>query len=67
MANESKRRLVRADDFVAESLEEIARRKPPGLKAEAEILLAHAKKLRRSTGTKMVKVGTQPPGKSADE
>jgi CHAD domain-containing protein len=48
--------LVRADDFVAESLEEMVSKMPPSDKAHAEYFLGLAKRLRESGRTKMLKV-----------
>ena len=50
------KRLVRADDFLAESLEKIAAQMPPGNIAEAEILRKHAANLRVSNNTRMVRI-----------
>ena len=47
--------LVRADDFVAESLDSIAATMPPGHLMEAEILRKHAAKLRMSDSVKMIR------------
>jgi len=49
-------RLVRADDFVADSLEEMAGKIPPSDKAHADYLREAAKRYRASGRTKMVRV-----------
>lgn len=51
---------MRADDFVAESLEEMASKLPPSEKAQAEYLLGAAKRYRESGRTKMVRVWEKP-------
>jgi hypothetical protein len=47
---------MRADDFVAESLETEANRMPPGSKDQADLLRLHAKRLRESGATKLISV-----------
>jgi hypothetical protein len=56
MANKKVPHLVRADDFVADSLEEMVGKMPPSYKARAEYFLSVAKRLRESGRTKMVNV-----------
>jgi CHAD domain-containing protein len=56
MADKKVAHLVRADDFVAESLEEMVSKMPPSDKVHAEYFLSLAKRLRESGRTKMLKV-----------
>jgi hypothetical protein len=56
MANKKIPHLVRADDFVAASLEEMVGKMPPSDKVHAEYFLDVAKRLRASGRTKMVRV-----------
>jgi hypothetical protein len=56
MANKKIPRLVRADDFVADSLEEMAGKMPSSDNAHAEYFRGVAKRLRESGRTKMVRV-----------
>ena len=56
MTQEVKPRLVRVDDFVAESLEARANSLPPSEKAQANNWRDVAKKLRASGNTRMVRV-----------
>jgi hypothetical protein len=51
-----RKQLVRADDFVAGSLEAMAEAMPDGYKDEADILRKHAAQLRNSANTKMIRV-----------
>ena len=62
MAQEVKPRIVRADDFVAEQLEEIAGRLPPSEKAQAEYLRGAAKRFRDSERTGMVRIWERSEG-----
>ena len=56
MTNKKVPHLVRADDFVADSLEEMVGKMPPSDNAHAEYFLSVAKRLRESGRTKMVRV-----------
>ena len=56
MEKQSEYRVMRADDFVAESLETEANRMPPGSKDQADLLRLHAKRLRESGATKLISV-----------
>ncbi len=56
MGNKLTARVLRADDFLAESLEAEANLLPPSEQAKADILRNSAKLYRESTGTKMVRV-----------
>ena len=51
-----KPRIMRADDFVAETLEGMAAKLPPSEKAQAEYLLGAAKRFRESGRTGMVRL-----------
>ena len=64
MAQEIKPRLVRVDDFVAETLESEADMMPPLTKFQAGIWRDVAKDLRASESTKMVRVWEEPETKS---
>jgi len=64
MAQEIKPRLVRVDDFVAETLESEADMMPPWTKFQAGIWRDVAKDLRASENTKMVRVWEEPETKS---
>jgi hypothetical protein len=64
MAQEIKPRLVRVDDFVAETLESEADMMPPWTKFQAGIWRDVAKDLRASESTKMVQVWEEPEPKS---
>ena len=64
MAQEIKPRLVRIDDFVAETLESEADMMPPWTKFQAGIWRDVAKDLRASENTKMVRVWEEPETKS---
>jgi hypothetical protein len=61
MQQERNPRLVRVDDFAAETLEAEANKMPPWAKFQADIWRDVAKDLRASENTKMVRVweGTQ--------
>jgi hypothetical protein len=56
MQQERNPRLVRVDDFVAETLEAEADKMPPWTKFQADIWRDVAKDLRASENTKMVRV-----------
>jgi hypothetical protein len=56
MQQETNPRLVRVDDFVAETLEAEADKMPPWTKFQADIWRDVAKDLRASVNTKMVRV-----------
>ena len=62
MQEERKARLVRVDDFVAETLESEADMMPPWTKFQAGIWRDVARDLRASESTKMVRVweGSEP-------
>ena len=64
MQQERKPRLVRVDDFVAETLESEADMMPPWTKFQAGIWRDVAKDLRASASTKMVRVWEEPEPKS---
>ena len=64
MQVERKPRLVRVDDFVAETLESEANMMPPWTKFKAGIWRDVAKDLRTSASTKMVRVWEEPEPKS---
>ena len=64
MAQEIKPRLVRVDDFVAETLESEADMMPPWTKFQAGIWRDVAKDLRASASAKMVRVWEEPEPKS---
>jgi hypothetical protein len=64
MQQERKPRLVRMDDFVAETLESEADKMPPWAKLQADIWRDVAKDLRASESTKMVRVWEEPEPKS---
>jgi hypothetical protein len=64
MQQEMKPRLVRVDDFVAETLEAHADKMPPWAKSQAENWRDVAKDLRESESTKMVRVWEEPEPKS---
>ena len=64
MAQEIKPRLVRVDDFVAETLESEADMMPPWTKFQAGVWRDVAKDLRASENTKMVRVWEEPETKS---
>ena len=64
MQQERKPRLVRMDDFVAETLESEADTMPPWAKFQADIWRDVAKDLRASGSTKMVRVWEEPEPKS---
>ena len=55
-----KSRLVRVDDFVAESLEAKADRMPPSFKAQADTLREAARIYRESGTSKMIRVSEEP-------
>jgi len=61
MSDEFVPRLVRADDFVAESLEHEASLLPPSQIDTANLLRGHAARLRASAGTKYVRVWEEKP------
>jgi len=65
MQQEVKPRLVRVDDFVAETLEAHADRMPPWAKTQAEIWRDIAKDLRESESTKIVWLWEEPAPKAA--
>ena len=65
MRQEMKPRLVRVDDFVAETLEAEAGKMPPWAKSQADIWRNVAMDLRASESTKMVRVWEEPEPKSA--
>jgi hypothetical protein len=56
MANKKVPQMVRADDFVAASLEEMVGKMAPSDNVHAEYFLDVAKRLRASGRTKMVRV-----------
>jgi hypothetical protein len=56
MEKHAEPRVVRVDDFVAESLEEEANRMPPSYKAQADLLRQQAKNFRESGRTNMVRI-----------
>jgi hypothetical protein len=60
MTQQMRPRTVRVVDFVAESLEAEADRKPPSRKAEADSLRKMAAIMRESTNSKMVRVWEVP-------
>jgi hypothetical protein len=64
MQQEMKPRLVRVDDFVAETLEAAADKLPPWAKSQADIWRDVAKDLRASESTKIVRVWEEPEPKS---
>jgi hypothetical protein len=64
MQQERKPRLVRIDDFVAETLESEADTMPPWAKFQADIWRDVAKELRASESTKIVRVWEEPEPKS---
>jgi len=55
-------RLIRAADFVTESLEEMASRLPPSEKAQAEYLRGTAKAFRESGRTTMLGIREKAKG-----
>jgi hypothetical protein len=63
MQEERKPRLVRVDDFVAETLEAKADKMPPWTRFQADIWRDVAKDLRASESTKMVRVWEEPEPK----
>jgi hypothetical protein len=63
---EVKPRIIRADDFVAESLETEAKGMPPSYKERADILRNAAKIFRESKSTKMIRVWEEEPEKGVD-
>jgi len=65
MQQEVKPRLVRVDDFVAETLEAHADKMPPWAKSQAEIWRDIAKDLRESESTKIVWLWEEPAPKAA--
>jgi hypothetical protein len=65
MQQEVKPRLVRVDDFVAETLEAQADKMPPWAKSQAEIWRDVAKDLRESESTKIVWLWEEPAPKAA--
>ena len=65
MQEDIKPRLVRLDDFVAETLEAKADKMPPWAKSQADIWRDVAKDLRASKSTKMVRVWEETETKSA--
>ena len=50
----AKRERIRADDFVAESLEKIVKGLPPSKKHEADYLLGVANRLRESESKRVI-------------
>jgi hypothetical protein len=64
MQEEGKPRLVRVDDFVAETLESKADMMPPWTRFQAGIWRDVARDLRASESTKMVRVWEGPEPKS---
>lgn len=64
MQEERKPRLVRVDDFVAETLESEADMMPPWTRFQADIWRDVARDLRASESTKMVRVWEGPEPKS---
>jgi hypothetical protein len=65
MQQEVKLRLVRVDDFVADTLEAQADKMPPWAKFQAENWRDVAKDLRESESTKIVWVWEEPGPKAA--
>ena len=55
MAQKRIPRLMRADDFVAETLESMAAKLPPSEKAQAEHMLQSAKRFRESGRPGMIR------------
>ena len=64
MQEERKARLVRVDDFVAETLESEADMMPPWTRFQADIWRDVARDLRASESAKIVRVWEEPEPKS---
>ena len=64
MQEDTKPRLVRVDDFVAETLEAKADQMPPWAKSQADNWRDVATDLRASESTKIVRVWEEPEPKS---